>query len=178
MIEEVFGATPQSRALEPPVDDLMGSFRDVHMSVGKTPMAALWSTNETDYFQPQTQIEHNELLNKYWPYRETMPDWKEQGQIAEAESPHFNSKDDKFRKNFDAKSSVIEDVIFNPESNLVTLKVNGKNYTYAGNADQVKRFMNAGSLGKEFNRINNNKGTSLQRTASRSVPLNSIFGGG
>jgi len=182
MINEVFGAsalgaTPQSRLMEPPVDDLMGRFKDVHMPVGKTPMAALWGTNETEYFQPQTQIEHDELLNKYWPYRETMPNWKELGQEAEREAEHFNDKDQAFRKNMNAKSSVIEDVVYDPNDNLVSVKLGKNYYTYAATPDQLKRFMSAGSLGKEINRINRNRGTSLQKTASTHIPTSTIFGG-
>ena len=178
MINEVFGATPQSRLMEPPVDDLMGRFKDVRMPVGKTPMAALWGTNETDYFQPQTQIEHNELLNKYWPYRETMPNWKELGQEAEREAEYFNDKDTAFRKNMNAKSSLVEGVTYDPNSNLVNVMMGGKEYTYAATPDQLKRFMSAGSLGKEINRINKGRGTSLQKTASKHISTNSIFGGG
>lgn len=176
MIEEVFG-TPQERLMEPPVDDLMGRFKDMHIPVGKTPMAALWSTNETEYLQPQTQFEHNELLNTYYPQRAELPNWKELGYQEEQKSPHFDNKDDKLRKNLNVKSSVVEDIIYNPNENLVSVKMGNKYYTYAGTPDQVKRFVQAGSIGEEINRINNNKGTSLQRTASRSVPLNSIFGG-
>ena len=178
MIKEVFGATPQSRLMEPPVDDLMGRFKEVHMPVGKTPMAALWSTNETEYFQPQTQNEHNDLLNKYWPYRETMPNWKELGQIAEREDPKLSDDDAAFRKNFNAKSSLVEGVTYDPNSNLVNVKMGGKEYTYAATPDQLKRFMSAGSLGREINQINKGRGTSLQRTASKHISTNSIFGGG
>ena len=176
MINEVFGVASEM-AKEPKVVDTLERFKDVRMPVGKTPMAALWGTNETDYFQPQTQIEHNELLNKYWPYRETMPNWKELGQEAEREAEHFNDKDTAFRKNMNAKSSLVEGVTYDPNSNLVNVMMGGKEYTYAATPDQLKRFMSAGSLGKEINRINKSRGTSLQRTASKHISTNSIFGG-
>ena len=181
MINEVFGVANAAKKLsnnEPMVDDLMGPFKDVHMPVGKTPMAALWSTNEIEYFQPQDQKEHNDLLNTYWPRRETMPNWKELGQEEEQKSPHFNDEDEAFRKNMNAKSSLVEDVTYDPNSNLVNVKMGGKEYTYAATPDQLKRFMSADSLGKEINRINKNRGTSLQKTASKHISTNSIFGGG
>ena len=65
------------RLQEPPVDDLLGSFKDVRVPVQHTGYPALYATSETEFLEPQTQKEHNELLNTFYPYRGEMPDWKE-----------------------------------------------------------------------------------------------------
>lgn len=181
MIEEVFG-TPQERLMEPMVDDQLGEFKKINMSVGKTPMAAFWRTNNDEFYQPQTQLEHNDLLNTYWPQRETTPNWKELGVEEEQKSPHYNSKDEAFRGGERAESSLVENIEYDPNTNKATITMNGRAYEYNATPDQLKRFMNAGSLGKEINNIKNGHGTSMMKAYSPnvkriSVPTINIFGG-
>ena len=63
---------------EPMVDEQMGRFGDIRIPVIHRPGSAQnWSANGNalEYVTPQTQDEHNSLLNKYYPYRKTMKNW-------------------------------------------------------------------------------------------------------
>lgn len=180
MIAQVFGKA----AMDAPVNDPLGQFGDVRIPVTRTGSPAYWSTGETDYVLPQTQQEHDDALNKYYADRQTMPNWKEMGQVAEAELAHLNSKDSTTRKNLGAKSSFVTDIVYNPSDNVAMIQLNGgKYYTYAATPQQMQRFLSAGSLGQEINRIKRNRGTSLSKTATRRQPnvksslLGKIFGG-
>lgn len=180
MIAQVFGKA----AMDAPVNDPLGQFGDVRIPVTRTASPAYWSTGETDYVLPQTQQEHDDALNKYYAMRQTMPNWREMGQVAEAELPHINSKDSSLRKNLGAKSSFVTDIVYNPSDNIAMIQLNGgKYYTYAATPQQMQRFLSAGSLGQEINRIKRNRGTSMSKTATRRQPnvrsslLSNIFGG-
>ena len=150
---------------EPMVDDQMGSFNDIGIPVQVTPSPAGWGLAEDllDYLKPQSQEEHNELLNKYYAQRKTDPQWKEKGVEAEKNSPHFNSKDVKLRTKFDAKSSVIKGIAYNPNDNLAWLKMGNKWYTYLATPKQFQDFMSFGSLGQEMNNIKNNHSHSMTK---------------
>lgn len=166
MIAQVFGNAVD----EPMVNEPLGYFIQKRIPVTKTGSKANWRTNELEYLIPQTQEEHNALLNYYYPYRETMPNWKEMGQVKEREAEHYNSKDTALRKDLGAKSSVAKDIVYSPERNLAMIKLGNKYYTYSATPKQMQDFVSRGSLGTELGRIRRNVGTSLYKTTDRMMP--------
>lgn len=165
------------RLQEPPVYDLMGSFKDVRVPVSKTGYPAHYVTSDTEYLKAQNQTEHNDLLNTFYPYRAEMPNWKELGIEEEAKSPHFNDEDEEIRKDLGVKSSVVEDITYNPDTNQAKVRLRNKWYTYNATPEQFERFIGEGSLGRALNRISNNHG-SMYKSGNRGIPsFNSIFGG-
>lgn len=158
---------------EPMVDEQMGMFGDIRIPVNHRPGSAQnWSANgnSLDYVTPQTQDEHNSLLNKYYPYRKTMKNWKEMGRAAEKESPHYSDTDKVIRKDIGARSSVIQDMAYDKTNKLAMLKMDGQWYTYSATPEQFKSFLSSGSLSREMNRINHDRSTSMNKTAIRKSP--------
>lgn len=172
------GAKQVSKEIdEPMVDEQMGMFGDIRIPVNHRPGSAQnWSAvgNSLDYVTPQTQEEHNSLLNKYYPYRKTMKNWKEMGRAAEKESPHYSDTDKVIRKDIGARSSVIQDMAYDKTNKLAMLKMDGKWYTYSATPEQFKSFLSSGSLSREMNRIKNDRSTSMNKTA---IKKNPNFGG-
>lgn len=172
VVSKVLNATD-----EPMVDEQMGMFGDIRIPVIHRPGSAQnWSANSNslDYVTPQTQEEHNSLLNKYYPYRKTMKNWKEMGHVAEKESPHYSDTDKVIRKDIGARSSVIQDMAYDKTNKLAMLKMDGQWYTYSATPEQFKSFLSSGSLSREMNRIKNGKSTSMNKTA---IKKNPNFGG-
>ena len=168
VVSKVLNATD-----EPMVDEQMGMFGDIRIPVNHRPGSAQnWSANgnSLDYVTPQTQEEHNSLLNKYYPYRKTMKNWKEMGRAAEKESPHYSNTDKVIRKDIGARSSVIQDMAYDKTNKLAMLKMDGQWYTYSATPEQFKSFLSSGSLGREMNRIKHDRSTSMNRTAIRKSP--------
>lgn len=158
---------------EPMVDEQMGMFGDIRIPVNHRPGSVQnWSAvgNSLDYVTPQTQEEHNSLLNTYYPYRKTMKNWKEMGRVVEKDSPHYSDKDNVIRKDIGARSSVIQDMAYDKTNKLAILKIGGQWYTYSATPEQFKSFLQSGSLGREMNNINNNRSSSMNRTAIRKSP--------
>ena len=158
---------------EPMVDEQMGMFGDIRIPVIHRPgFAQNWSANGNalEYVTPQTQDEHNSLLNTYYPYRKTMKNWKEMGRAAEKDSPHYSDTDNVIRKDIGARSNVIQDMAYDKTNKLAMLKMDGQWYTYSATPEQFKSFLRSGSLGREMNRINNDRSTSMNRTAIRKSP--------
>lgn len=158
---------------EPMVDEQMGIFGDIRIPVIHRPGSAQnWSANgnSLDYVTPQTQDEHNSLLNKYYPYRKTMKNWKEMGRAAEKESPHYSDTDKVIRKDIGAKSSVIQDIAYDKTNKLAMLKMDGQWYTYSATPEQFKSFLSSGSLGREMNRIKHDRSMSMNKTAIKKNP--------
>ena len=183
-IAKIFG----SGFAEPMVDERMSSFQNVRIPVSYFPgQAQLWSMSmsDSDYTVPQTQKEHNDLLNKYYSTRQTNPRWKEMGRAAEQDSPHFSDKDNSLRKNLGARSSLVTDIVYDPETRRAMVQLGGgKYYTYSATPEQLRAFLRAGSLGREINNIKYGKGTSMSKTSARQQPnvksgafsLRSLFG--
>ena len=164
---------------EPMVDDQLGSFNDIGIPVTPTPEPALWGMSEDliEYLKPQTQEEHNDLLNTYYAQRETDPQWKEKGIEEEKKSPLYNSKDVKLRTDLGAKSSVIKGMAYDPNSNLAMLRMGNKWYTYSATPEQFQRFLSFGSLGGEMNNIKNNHSHSMTKIDVRKTPnVSSVLG--
>ena len=165
---------------EPMVDDQMGSFNDIGIPVQHIPGSPQkWGLAEDllEYLKPQSQEEHNELLNKYYAQRETDPQWKEKGIEAEKNSPHYNSKDVEPRTKLGAKSSVIKGMAYDPNSNLAMLRMGNKWYTYSATPEQFQRFLSFGSLGQEMNNIKNDKSHSMTKIDVRKTPnVSSVLG--
>ena len=169
VVSKVLNATDD----EPMVDEQMGMFGDIRIPVIHRPGSAQnWSANgnSLDYVTPQTQDEHNSLLNKYYPYRKTMKNWKEMGRAAEKESPHYSDTDKVIRKDIGARSSVIQDMAYDKTNKLAMLKMDGQWYTYSATPEQFKSFLSSGSLGREMNRIKHDRSTSMNKTAIRKNP--------
>lgn len=170
---------------EPMVDERLGRFQNVRIPVShfSDPQNFKMNLSDVDYLVPQTQKEHNDLLNKFYHTRKENPMWKEMGREAEKDSPHFSDKDTTLRKDIKARSSFVSDIVYDPETKnlMVQLGNGGKYYTYSCTPDQLREFLSAGSLGKEINRIKWNKGTSLQKTSARQQPrsgssISKLFG--
>ena len=158
---------------EPMVDEKMGMFGDIRIPVHHRPGSVQnWSAvgDALDYVTPQTQDEHNSLLNTYYPYRKTMKNWKEMGRAAEKESPHYSDTDKVIRKDIGARSSVIQDMAYDKTNKLAMLKIGGQWYSYSSSPEEFKSFLQSGSLGHEMNRIKNGKSTSMNKTAIRKSP--------
>ena len=167
------GGGPLNEVDEPMVDEQMGMFGDIRIPVNYRPGSAQnWSANgnSLDYITPQTQDEHNRLLNTYYPYRKTMKNWKEMGRAAEKDSPHYSDTDKVIRKDIGARSSVIQDMAYDKTNKLAMLKIDGQWYTYSATPEQFKSFLSSGSLSREMNRINNDRSTSMNKTAIRKSP--------
>ena len=167
------GGGPLNEVDEPMVDEQMGMFGDIRIPINHRPGSAQnWSANgnSLDYVTPQTQDEHNSLLNKYYPYRKTMKNWKEMGRAAEKDSPHYSDTDKVIRKDIGARSNVIQDMAYDKTNKLAMLKMDGQWYTYSATPEQFKSFLQSGSLGREMNRIKNDRSTSMNKTAIRKSP--------
>ena len=173
-----------NRGDEPMVDEKMGPFSALEIPVQATQQSANWGMPESDipYVTAQTQDEHNKLLNTFYPQRKTMKDWKERGKKEEKKAKQYTDKDANPRKDLKAKSSVVKDMAFDKDKNLAWLKMGDKWYTYEATPEQFQRFLTAGSLGQEMNRIKNNKSTSMNKTDTRiqpkfvSAPSTGLFG--
>ena len=161
-----------NKADEPMVDDKLGSFSAIEIPVQATAQPAYWGMSPSDipYVTAQTQEEHNRLLNTFYPDRKNMKNWKEMGQKVEERDPRYTDKDATTRKMLGAKSSVVQDMAFDKDKNLAWLKMGGHWYTYSATPAQFQKFLTSGSLGREMNRIKNDRSTSMNKTAARLLP--------
>lgn len=170
--KSLLGANKMTRGLnnEPPVHEELGDFGALYIPVSKTNSPANWSIGDVDYVIPQTQDEHDALLNTFYNQRNVLPDWKERGREAEKKAKHYNSNDDSPRSDLGAKSSVIQEVAYDPDGNSAWLQMNGKWYQYSATPDQFQTFLKSGSLGKEMNRIKKGDSMSLTRISGGKNP--------
>lgn len=155
-----------------PVDDQMGQFNDIFIPVQSTTSPAHWgiSATDEDYVVPQSQEEHNKLLNTFFDQRAQYPNWQELGEEVEAKANHLNDTDTELRKKVGARSSVIQDMAFNPSKNLAWLKMNNQWYTYSATPRQFQDFLRSGSLGRAMNNIKFGRGGTMNKTAARIQP--------
>lgn len=165
------------RMNEPPIHDELGNFSQVHIPVRHTGGNGYFSTNEPDYLYPQKQDEHDELLNTFYEQRVQYPNWKEMGYEVEQESPHYDSKDSELRTDLNAQSNVVEDVVYNPNTQTAMVQVGKKWYDFAATPDQLKDFFTAGSLGKEFNRIKKGYGSMSKSMSTERPSVSTVLGG-
>lgn len=172
LFSRVLGGMLNKREEEPMVDDKLGSFSAIEIPVQTTSQPAYWGMPSSDipYVTAQTQDEHNRLLNTFYPDRKSMKNWKELGQKVEERDPRYTDKDATTRKGLGAKSSVVQDMAFDKDKNLAWLKMGGQWYTYSATPDQFHKFLTSGSLGREMNRIKNDKSTSMNKTSARIQP--------
>lgn len=172
LFSRVLGGMLNKREEEPMVDDKLGSFSAIEIPVQATSQPAYWGMSSSDipYVTAQTQDEHNRLLNTFYPDRKNMKNWKELGQKVEQRDPRYTDKDATTRKGLGAKSSVVQDMAFDKDKNLAWLKMGGQWYTYSATPVQFHKFLTSGSLGREMNRIKNDKSTSMNKTAARIQP--------
>ena len=172
LFSRVLGGMLNKREDEPMVDDKLGSFSAIEIPVQTTSQPAYWGMSSSDipYVTAQTQEEHNRLLNTFYPDRKNMKNWKELGQKVEQRDPRYTDKDATTRKGLGAKSSVVQDMAFDKDKNLAWLKMGGQWYTYSATPGQFQKFLTSGSLGREMNRIKNDKSTSMNKTAARIQP--------
>lgn len=166
--------------LEPPVNDPLGRSGAIRVPVRRTSTPAYWGISPTNlpYVTPQSQEEHNRLLNTFYPQRATMPNWKEKGREIEKKDPRYTSRDSQPRRSIGGSSSVVEDIAFDKDKNLGFLKMGNKWHTYSSTPDQFKRFLSSGSLGREMNNIKNNKSSSMSKSLARVQPELKGFGSG
>lgn len=172
LFSRVLGGMLNKREEEPMIDDKLGSFSAIEIPVQATSQPAYWGMSQSDipYVTAQTQEEHNRLLNTFYPDRKNMKNWKELGQKVEERDPRYTDKDATTRKGLGAKSSVVQDMAFDKDKNLAWLKMGGQWYTYSATPGQFHKFLTSGSLGREMNRIKNDKSTSMNKTSARLQP--------
>lgn len=147
------------------VNDPLGSFKDIDIPVQHTskPAHFMLSAMLKDYVYPQTQQEHDDLLNKYYATRQVNPLWRMQGEEAEKNYPKYSSKDSTTRKKLDAKSCFVSGIKYDPNRNQAKVMLGTKEYTYDATPDELYRFLSAGSLGREINDIKNGNSHSMRR---------------
>lgn len=172
LFSRVLGGLLKDRKDEPMVDDKLGPFHAIKITVDSTDKPAYWKMSRSDipYVTAQTQEEHNRLLNTFYPDRKNMKNWKEMGQKVEQRDPRYTDKDATTREELGAKSSVVQDMAFNKDKNLAWLKMGDKWYTYSATPEQFQNFLTSGSLGREMNRIKHDRSTSMNKTATRIEP--------
>ena len=154
---------------EPMVDERLGSFSDITIPVGRTAEPAYWGMDPTDsdYVTPQSQLEHNALLNTYYPYRRLLPNWRELGRQKEKQAKHYSSQDTTTRKPLGAFSSVVGSIVYDTDRNIATVDMGGTPLSFSATPSQLQSFLSSGSLGREISNILHNKSTSMTRTALR-----------
>lgn len=165
------------RMNEMPIHDELGSFKQINIPVQHTGIAANYATSEPDYLQPQTQQEHDDLLNTYYDQRLELPNWKELGYDVEQHNPHYDSQDTGLRKDLNVQSSVVNNIQYDPNTNTAMVQVGKKWYNYAATPEQLKSFMTDGSLGKGLNRIRRGYGSMMKTTSTQMPSISTIFGG-
>jgi hypothetical protein len=150
---------------EPMVNEPMNFQNALYIPVAKSGGPANWSirSGDQEYIVPQTQDEHNRLLNTFYPDRGRLKNWKELGQEEEKKSPHFSDKDSSTRKNLRARSSVIKDIAYDAQNGKAWLKMGDKWYEYRASPSQFQQFMASGSLGREMNNIKHNRSMSMSK---------------
>ena len=163
-VMQKIGSNPEGLN-EPMVNDLMNFDNALYIPVSKSGRPANWSirSGDQEYLVPQTQEEHDRLLNTYYPDRGHLKNWKELGQEEEKKAPHFSDKDSSPRKNLGASSSVIRDMAYDAQNGKAWLKMGNNWYEYRATPEQFQRFLASGSLGREMNNIKNGKSMSLTR---------------
>lgn len=116
-----------------------------------------------DFVYPQTQQEHDDLLNQYISTAKFNPSWRQMGKTAEREYAKYSDVDDKPRQDIMAASSVIQNIKYDPSKEIATLHIGGKDYDYGATPDELYRFLAAGSLGREMNDIKHGNSHSMRR---------------
>ena len=171
-VMQKIGSNPEGLN-EPMVNELMNFDNALYIPVSKSGGPANWSirSGDQEYLVPQTQEEHDRLLNTYYPDRGRLKNWKELGKEEEKKSPHFSDKDAYPRKDLKASSSVIRDMAFDSQNNRAWLKMGNKWYEYRATPSQFQRFLASGSLGREMNNIK--KGNSMTLTRLSPAPKGS-----
>lgn len=166
---------PVARAILPKTEQVFAEPVRVHdplqyskklkISVQQTPGPANYMIPYMmkDFVYPQTQKEHDDLLNQYISTARFNPDWRQMGETAEHEYAKYSDTDDSPRQDIMAASSVIQNIEYDPARNIATLRIGGKDYDYNATPDELYKFLAAGSLGREMNDIKHGKSHSLRR---------------
>lgn len=151
----------------PPIEDVLsnnapdGFLYDVVYIPGAAQGNALRNRAENEAALAQTQIEHNELLNKYINMLQYPPAVRQMmGQQMEKNSPKWNPNTDKNpRRPLTPSSSVISEIRINPDNTIgIKYGPNSKSYTFKGGATvqdaakEVLKLINSSSLGKELSK--------------------------
>ena len=100
-------------------------FGKLNISVQHTPAAANYMIPFMlkDYVYPQTQQEHDELLNQYISTARFNPAWRQMGEQAEREYAKYSDRDDRPRQDIHAASSVIQNIEYDPNRQIATLRM-------------------------------------------------------
>lgn len=149
-----------------PINDVLsnnapnGFLYDVIYIPGAAQGNALRNRAENEAALAQTQLEHNELLNKYINMLQYPPEVRRMmGQQMERNSPKWNPNSDRNpRRPLTPSSSVISEIRITPENNIEVKFGNSKPYTYRGGntvaeaSKEVLKLINSSSLGKELSK--------------------------
>lgn len=125
---------PVARAILPRTEQVFAQSERVHdplhygklnISVQETPSAANYMIPYMmkDFVYPQTQQEHDDLLNQYISTAKFNPNWRQMGEQAEREYAKYSDRDDKPRQDIYAASSVIQNIEYDPSRQIATLRM-------------------------------------------------------
>lgn len=116
-----------------------------------------------DFVYPQSQQEHDDLLNQYISTAKFNPNWRQMGEQSERNYAKYSDRDTAPRQDIMAASSVIQNIEYDPSREIATLRMGGKDYSYNATPDELYAFLAAGSLGREMNDIKHGNSHSLRR---------------
>lgn len=76
-----------------------------------------------DFVYPQSQQEHDDLLNQYISTARFNPAWRQMGEQAEHEYAKYSDRDEHPRQDIMAASSVIQNIEYDPNRQIATLRM-------------------------------------------------------
>jgi len=125
---------PAARAMLPSTEQVFADPERVHdplqygklnISVQHTPSAANYMIPfmMKDFVYPQTQQEHDDLLNRYISTARFNPNWRQMGEQAEREYAKYSDRDSEPRQDIYAASSVIQNIEYDPNRQIATLRM-------------------------------------------------------
>lgn len=162
-------ATAQVFGPMAPINDVLpsnapnGFMYDVIYIPGAAQNNALRNRAEQEAALAQTQVEHNDALNKYLAAMNYPPAVREMmGKQIEKNLAKWNPKEDRNpRRPLTPSSSVISEIKINPDNTIGIKYGNSKSYTFRGGntvqeaAQEVLKLINSQSLGKELSKNGN-----------------------
>ena len=159
-------ATAQVFGPMAPINDVLpnnapdGFIYDLIYIPGAVQNNALRNRGENDAALAQTQLEHNDALNKYLAAMQYPPAVRElMGKQLEKNMAKWNPKADKSpRRPLTPSSSAISEIKINPDNTIGIRYGNSKSYTFRGGATvqdaakEVLKLINSGSIGRELSK--------------------------
>lgn len=125
---------PIARAILPRTEQVFAEPERVHdpLQYGKLNIAVQHTSAPANYMipymlkdfvYPQTQQEHDDLLNQYISTARFNPAWRKMGEQAERDYAKYSDRDTEPRQNIMAASSVIQNIEYDPNRQIATLRM-------------------------------------------------------